>query len=86
MTRYGAVQVQITVANGKITKATVIQVPWNDPRDQEINSQAVPMLNDEVVQRQSASIDMVSGATFTSRRLHPVAAVGDRPGAPVSAA
>ena len=66
MTRYGAVQVEITVANGKITKATVIQVPWNDPRDQEINSQAVPVLNDEVVQKQSASIDMVSGATFTS--------------------
>lgn len=66
MTPYGAVQVEITVANGKITKANVIQVPWNAPRDQEINSQAVPMLNDEVVQKQSAGIDMVSGATFTS--------------------
>jgi uncharacterized protein with FMN-binding domain len=65
-TRFGNVQVQITVANGKITAAQVLQVPWNDNRDQEINSYAVPVLNGEVVQTQSANIDMVSGATFTS--------------------
>ena len=65
-TRFGNVQVQITVANGKITAAQVLQVPWNDHRDQEINSYAVPVLNSEVVQAQSANIDMVSGATFTS--------------------
>jgi uncharacterized protein with FMN-binding domain len=65
-TQYGPVQVQITVTNGKITKAIAVQVPFTDPRDQEINSQAVPQLNAEVLQQQSASIDMVSGATFTS--------------------
>jgi uncharacterized protein with FMN-binding domain len=65
-TRYGNVQVQITVQGGKITKADVLQVPWNDHRDQEINSYAVPVLNGEVVSAQSATIDMVSGATFTS--------------------
>jgi len=65
-TQYGDVQVQITVAGGKITAAQVLQVPWNDHRDQEINSYAVPVLNSEVVQAQSANIDMVSGATFTS--------------------
>jgi uncharacterized protein with FMN-binding domain len=59
--------VQITVVNGKITAASVLQVPWNNGRDQEINSVAVPQLNSEVVQAQSASIDMVSGATFTSQ-------------------
>ncbi len=41
-------------------------MPWNDRRDQEINSYAVPVLNGEVVQAQSAGIDMVSGATYTS--------------------
>ena len=65
-TQYGDVQVQITVAGGKITAAQVLQVPWNDRRDQEINSYAVPVLNSEVVQAQSANIDMVSGATYTS--------------------
>ena len=65
-TRYGNVQVQITVANGKITAAQVLQVPWNDHRDQEINSAAVPILNQESVSAQSSSIDMVSGATYTS--------------------
>ena len=65
MTRYGAVQVQITVAGGKITAADVLQVPWQDRHDQMINSQAVPTYNSEVVQAQSAQIDVVSGATVT---------------------
>ena len=66
-TRYGDVQVQITVADGKVTASTVTEVPWNDHKDQEINSYAVPILNEEAVSAQSASIDMVSGATFTSQ-------------------
>jgi uncharacterized protein with FMN-binding domain len=64
-TRYGDVQVQITVSSGKITDVTVLQVPWNDRHDQMINSQAVPIYNDEAVQAQSANIDVVSGATVT---------------------
>lgn len=66
-TRYGNVQVQITVEDGKVTKSIVLQVPWNDRKDQEINSRAVPTLNAETVQAQSADIDMVSGATYTSK-------------------
>jgi uncharacterized protein with FMN-binding domain len=66
-TRFGDVQVQITVENGRITKAEVTQVPWSNGRDQEINAYAVPILNSEAVEAQSASIDMVSGATFTSQ-------------------
>ncbi len=67
MTRFGAVQVQITVADGSITKSVVTQVPWTDRRDQEINSRAVPILNSEVLSAQSADIDMVGGATITSQ-------------------
>lgn len=66
MTRFGAVQVQITVSSGVITKSVVTQVPWTDHRDQEINSAAVPILNAEALDAQSAKIDMVSGATYTS--------------------
>ena len=65
MTRYGNVQVQITVENGKITAAEVLQVPWNDRHDQMINSAAIPVYNQEAVSAQSAQIDVVSGATYT---------------------
>ncbi len=67
MTRFGAVQVEITVQDGRITESAVTQVPWSDRRDQQINSYAVPILNDETVQAQGSDIDMVSGATFTSQ-------------------
>lgn len=66
MTRWGVVQVAITVKGGKITRSEVVQVPWDNPRDQQINAYAVPILNQEVVSAQSAQIDMVSGATVTS--------------------
>ena len=65
-TRYGPVQVQITVAGGKITDAQAVQYPQESGRDVRINSAAVPALNDETLQAQSAQIDMVSGATYTS--------------------
>jgi len=65
-TRWGPVQVQITVQGGKITAAQAVQYPQNNRRDEEINSSALPVLNQEVVQQQSASIDTVSGATVTS--------------------
>ena len=65
-TRYGPVQVQITVLNGKITAATAIDYPQTNGRDYEINSYAIPALNDETVSAQSAQIDTISGATYTS--------------------
>ncbi|TSE00106.1 FMN-binding protein [Skermania sp. ID1734] len=65
-TRYGPVQVQITVSGGKITAATATQVPDNIGREREIVATAVPVLEQETVQAQSADIDMVSGASYTS--------------------
>jgi uncharacterized protein with FMN-binding domain len=64
-TRFGPVQVQITVADGTITAVDVLQVPMEDRHDQMINSRAVPIYNEEAVQAQSADIDVVSGATVT---------------------
>ena len=66
MTQWGPVQVQLTVAGGRITAAGVLQAPSGNHRDEEINSYAVPILNQEVVAAQNADIDMVSGATVTS--------------------
>jgi uncharacterized protein with FMN-binding domain len=65
-TRWGTVQVQLTISGGKIVDAQAVQFPNNNHRDQEINSYAVPMLNQQAVQAQSAQIDGVSGATVTS--------------------
>ena len=65
-TRWGVVQVKITVKHGKITKSEAVQYPSGNPRDQQINAYALPQLNSEVVARQSGSIDTVSGATVTS--------------------
>ncbi len=65
-TRWGPVQVQITVQGGKITKVSILQQPNGNPRDAEINDQALPVLINETMSAQSAQIDMVSGATVTS--------------------
>lgn len=66
-TRWGPVQVRITLTNGKITVADAIVYPQNNGRDQEINATAIPTLNSEAVSAGSAQIDMVSGATYTSQ-------------------
>ncbi|MEU2630788.1 MULTISPECIES: FMN-binding protein [Kitasatospora] len=65
-TRYGPVQVKVTLDGSRITNVDVVQYPSNDHRDQEINSYALPLLNQEAIAAQSARIDVVSGATFTS--------------------
>ena len=65
-TRWGPVQVQITVQGDKITKVTVLQQPNGNHKDAEINSYALPILVQDTLTAQSAQIDMVSGATVTS--------------------
>lgn len=65
-TRWGTVQVQITVKDGKITAADAVEYPNQSPKDQQINAYAIATLNAEVVAAQSAKIDAVSGATVTS--------------------
>ncbi|MFF6806533.1 FMN-binding protein [Streptomyces sp. NPDC012616] len=64
-TQYGAVQVRITVAGGKITKAEAVQAPKGGTSDQKTQL-SVPKLNQEAVAAGSADIDSVSGATYTS--------------------
>jgi uncharacterized protein with FMN-binding domain len=66
-TRFGPVQVRVTVTNGTVTAVEAIDYPNGSGRDQEINSYAIPQLNQEALQAGNASIDMVSGATYTSQ-------------------
>ncbi|MGW4561687.1 FMN-binding protein [Streptomyces sp. NPDC004561] len=64
-TQYGTVQVRISVSKGKITQAHAVQAPKGGLSDQK-TAMAVPKLNQEAVAAQSARIDSVSGATYTS--------------------
>ncbi|MEU9915453.1 FMN-binding protein [Streptomyces sp. NPDC051001] len=64
-TQYGAIQVRITFVNNKITKAETVQQPKGGQSDQ-ITGNAVPKLNAATLAKQSAQIDTVSGATYTS--------------------
>jgi uncharacterized protein with FMN-binding domain len=65
-TRYGIVQVKITVSGKKITDVSFAQLTAFDGRSQQINSQAAPILLQETLQAQSAQINAVSGASYTS--------------------
>jgi uncharacterized protein with FMN-binding domain len=65
-TRYGPVQVKITVKNGKLVAADAVVYPQNDPRDAQINAYAIPELDKEARAAGGARIDTVSGATYTS--------------------
>ncbi|MFF1566048.1 FMN-binding protein [Streptomyces sp. NPDC058293] len=65
-TRYGPVQVEITVDGAKITAARAVKTPSGDRRSQDIASSSIPTLVQETLDAQSARIDTVSGATYTS--------------------
>jgi uncharacterized protein with FMN-binding domain len=65
-TRFGSVQVQITVQAGKITDVTALQLTDAERRSVQISNMAAPILRDEVLQAQSANVQTISGATVTS--------------------
>jgi uncharacterized protein with FMN-binding domain len=63
---FGNVQVRVILTNGKITDVQPLQMPFDRQYSQEISQQAAPLLHDEVLQAQSANINLLSGATYTS--------------------
>jgi uncharacterized protein with FMN-binding domain len=65
-TPYGPIQVQLTYTGTRITAVTELQTPSDRSRSVEINAQAGPILQQEVLSSQSAKINTVSGATYTS--------------------
>jgi uncharacterized protein with FMN-binding domain len=64
--KYGDVQVRVAVTSGRITKVTALRLPGADGKSQQISSFAGPQLAQQAIAAQSASIDGVSGATYTS--------------------
>ncbi|WP_438854161.1 FMN-binding protein [Agromyces sp. M3QZ16-3] len=65
-TRFGNVQVQVTISGGSITDVTALHLTDSDGRSVQISNRAAPMLRSEVLQAQSASVSMIGGATYTS--------------------
>lgn len=64
---YGMVQVQTTIQGGAVSQVKAVKFPNHSGESRSINRQALPILQQEVVAAQSARINMVSGATLTSR-------------------
>lgn len=65
ISRCGLVQVQVTVAHGKIRNVQAIQYPPSDPQSQQISPAAGPTLEREALQTRGAQANAASGATFT---------------------
>jgi uncharacterized protein with FMN-binding domain len=65
-TRYGNAQVRVTVKNGRIVTIDALQLQSNDSRSVQISSSAAPILQQEALTKQTAAVDAVSGATYTS--------------------
>lgn len=66
-TRYGPVQVAVVVSNGILVDIVALQLPSGDRQSDQISAYAAPQLREMALAAQSAEIDVVSGATFTSR-------------------
>jgi uncharacterized protein with FMN-binding domain len=64
---YGIVQVQANIQNGRLASVEVLQYPADRRTSRRINDEALPMLESEVISAQSARVDIISGATLTSR-------------------
>lgn len=64
--QYGLVQVQAVIQNGKVTSVQALEYPTDRRTSAYINSIAVPDLQQESMQAQSANIDLITGATLTS--------------------
>ena len=64
---YGNIQVQVIISGGKITAVNFLQFPNDNPTSQYINSQADPLLSQEAIAAQSASVDIISGASASSQ-------------------
>lgn len=64
--RFGDVQVRVTMSGGRLVEVAAVVLPTDRPRSAQISQQAAPILRSEALAAQSANIDIVSGATYTS--------------------
>ncbi len=65
-TRFGTVQVQVTIKAGVITDVTALHLTDQEQRSVQISARAAPLLRSEVLSAQSANVQTIGGATYTS--------------------
>jgi uncharacterized protein with FMN-binding domain len=65
--RFGDVQVRVVISNGHITDVQAVQLPTDRAESAYISQQVGPWLRTEALKAQSANIDIISGATYTSQ-------------------
>jgi uncharacterized protein with FMN-binding domain len=65
-TRFGSVQVEVTLDGSRIVEIAALQLPNGDRRTNQISSYVEPILRTQALTAQSARIDGISGATYTS--------------------
>ena len=65
-TPFGNVQVQVSLQGGRITDVQTLQLP-SGGHSSQVSRYAAPQLRSEVLQAQTAQVDSVSGATYTSQ-------------------
>jgi uncharacterized protein with FMN-binding domain len=65
--RFGDVVVRVVITDGRITDVQAVQLPTDRAESAYISQQAGPLLRQEALQAQSANIDIISGATYTSQ-------------------
>jgi uncharacterized protein with FMN-binding domain len=66
-TQFGSVQVQVTIAGGKMTEVVPLKLTDRGNLSIQISNKAAPMLRDEVLAAQSARVNSIGGATYTSQ-------------------
>ncbi len=66
-TPFSLVQVRVTLTHGRLTGVETVALTGDGPHTQALNARAEPILRREALQARSAHIDVVSGATYTSR-------------------
>jgi uncharacterized protein with FMN-binding domain len=64
-TDYGAVQVRVTVTDGRIVNVAALRLPHGNQMDVQLSRPAARVLESRIISAQSADVDMVSGATYT---------------------
>ncbi len=64
---YGELQVKVTAAGRRITGVSLPLLRTAEPYSQQLAAQAIPQLRAEVLSGQTAHINGISGATYTSQ-------------------
>ena len=80
--RFGDVQVRVVISNGRITDVQAVQLPSDRAESAYISQRPARWLRTEALQAQSANIDIISGATYTSQSYAQSLEIGATAGAP----